>query len=457
MAALCNPHHNRKVAFSSEGRKFCDLQLAQTTNMLWNVTMICKRTFAIVQLLVCSQLFCVVYGQGIDLSKLNIIRTTTLDPVNIVTVSNITGEISVGVDPNNKSTLIYLLKRGDVVDDLQLSEVDRKAINEAFIAEQKFLDGSNGDLDALRRQRVDFIDELLTPSKSERLRQIAYRLEVAVLGISGALADGKLGRAANVYDNQKSQLLIKGEQFDAARDVTIRNLRIKAEEEVIHSLGVEQQKTLRSLIGGYFNSNNARELSKSPLDVENKDQLFALLMDQEIQQELSLDDKERASIQEVREALVRANRQIGVGGDYLRVYEDAKYTREMLLERILDDSQILRVKQLAYRIEICAIGLGRSLVSGKLSNKVKLSEKQVVELMDRVVAIDRELKIGIISAYEKAESNLLDELAPEQRDIAKTLLGRVFIYTDNFPGLKSVVARVREENKRKEESKKATK
>jgi hypothetical protein len=99
--------------------------------------------------------------------------------------------------------------------------------------------------------------------------------------------------------------------------------------------------------------------------------------------------------------------------------------------------------QIAYRVEISADGLVGAIASGRLRNKLNLSEMERSELMKRGTAIEQELRLGIVAAYEKEESDLLNELAPEQRAAVRDLIGKVFMFNNYISGMKAAVASVK--------------
>ncbi len=394
--------------------------------------------------------YCATYGQGLDRSKLNIVhRNVTLDSVNVVAVANDTGRILIGPDPDNIAALINLLTDDDVANDLQLNKETRIAIEEFFVRERKLLAGSDEfSIDVARNLRREVISELLTPQQLERLKQIVYRMEVAVLGLDGALANGRLGERANVYENQRTRILTKGNQCIATRDATVKSLRMEAEEKIIQCLSNEQEVILRPLIGPFFYSSDANLIGYSTKgsDLQNKDQAIQLLMNPEIQHELKLAKEDINSISKLLETQANELRELfPLLSQEGRISTAAAYkeARKELLERILNESDIRRLTQIVYRIEMSARGLVWSILSGSLSHKLVLSETQKLEFMTRGKAIESELTIGIVAAYEEAESNLLEELAPEQREIAKTLLGKMFMFNDYISGMKATVDRIK--------------
>ncbi len=66
-----------------------------------------------------------------------------------------------------------------------------------------------------RKQSEAALEEILLPNQLKRIRQLAYQVEIAKLGLSESLTDGRLGKDIGVNDNQKQHLAEKAAAVEA--------------------------------------------------------------------------------------------------------------------------------------------------------------------------------------------------------------------------------------------------
>lgn len=182
-------------------------------------------------------------------------------PPNKVGVDMETGKVLVGPDPNKTLDLYGLLSGHPAVanelgqlDALeQLKEWQQKSFKDfAFGKKIEELRGKGREF--LRKGRRVFentMAETLTPDHMERLRQLAYRYEVSAIGQATALADGRLGADAGVHEQQRGQILRKGEDLEARTRACIEAIRKQAEEELLAELTPEQQRNAQELLGDF--------------------------------------------------------------------------------------------------------------------------------------------------------------------------------------------------------------
>jgi hypothetical protein len=84
-----------------------------------------------------------------------------------------------------------------------------------------------------------------------------------------------------------------------------------------------------------------------------------------------------------------------------------------------------------------------SLPRGRLGRDSGVHKGQR-EILERTsIKVDKEAQLAIIQILEKAEQDVLAQLAPEQRKKAQELIGPVFIY-DDLGGLKDNYFRMRQ-------------
>jgi hypothetical protein len=179
------------------------------------------------------------------------------------------------------------------------------------------------------------------------------------------------------------------------------------------------------------------------VDPNNRSALFNLLANESIRRELKLDDDQYAGVQKimqesqkrvseaVRANMAAGNNNLSAGLSELRAESNKR--AEAAIEEILLPKQLERVRQLAYQVEITQLGLGESLISGRLGKEIDIHEDQKQHLTDKAAAIEAEAVQAIAKIRAAARAKLFAELAPDQRKKAEELLGPHFDYEEpNF-------------------------
>ncbi|MEM8735217.1 MAG: hypothetical protein AAGG44_13385, partial [Planctomycetota bacterium] len=161
------------------------------------------------------------------------IRESVLDGVSSMSFSMASpgGNISFGggpmggINPNNQSQLFQLLSNESVRKELDLSEEQivgvetiQKATQKRFseLLKAKLMAGGPGGpislggddfqkiMDQNREQAEAAIEEILLPKQMDRIRQLAYQIDIQQNGgIGEALTTGRLGEEIGVHEDQK--------------------------------------------------------------------------------------------------------------------------------------------------------------------------------------------------------------------------------------------------------------
>lgn len=356
-----------------------------------------------------------------------------IDPIG-VEVSNITGRIRAGIDPEKTSELFHMLDQVGVVDELGMSDGQIQAWEAYKVIDKAMRIAPNLDYDAFRMARAVGVSEVLDRRQLDRLRQIAYRYEVSMVGLAASLCEGKLGEVAGVSEKQADFIWQRGLGFDRQRNERIRQIMIRSEAEVRSLLDREQVARLVASIGDYFRlpvfairTLNLPLATSSPFTHKPESpQFFLALMDRDkdIQDELSLTVKQRNAI------IARAQKYRTLGPWHASPPEPENSPilnaqEEFLLEQ-LSSVQNKRIPQLSYRMEVEAMGLSHALAKGKLKEKVGIREEQIETLMrlgKTLRASEREKVMNILAEYE---DKLLESLDPLQRAICHEALGPFF-------------------------------
>ena len=130
-------------------------------------------------------------------------------------------------DPNNRLSLASLVSNPYVAKELELTAQVGDLLKQAERENGGPLSISvsysdelpkYGELEAIHAARqakwTELCDEALTPDQWERLRELAYQIEVYRVGFDGALTAGRLGSDVGVFENQKSRLSQKASQVE---------------------------------------------------------------------------------------------------------------------------------------------------------------------------------------------------------------------------------------------------
>lgn len=178
---------------------------------------------------------------------------------------------------------------------------------------------------------------------------------------------------------------------------------------------------------------------------KDRSQLFQLLTNASVQQELELTEGQLEGAQKILKAsrermseLVRQQMAQNGGGGVIRLQGGAfnelmqknQEEAEAALEEILLPKQLERIKQLAYQVDVAQDGIGEALASGQLGEEIGVYEQQREDLLTRAAEIDAELQAAIVRIHAAARDKLFKELTPEQRKKAEELLGEYFHYQE---------------------------
>lgn len=180
------------------------------------------------------------------------------------------------------------------------------------------------------------------------------------------------------------------------------------------------------------------ELKFAMADPESNWELFALLRDAQIRSELNVTEevagvasKSYSNVQEeVNEYMLNA-RQTTPRPDNSEIrqfVEGRKSQAASAIEELLTPDQQARLKQIAYRMEAVYIGFDHALTSGRLGKAAGVYDNQKHALSLRIRDLNAEALDAISKILVKLEEDVLEELSPEQRDRAKALLGKPFVY-----------------------------
>lgn len=178
-----------------------------------------------------------------------------------------------GVNPNDRSQLFNLLSNESVRRELQLTDEQyggaKKIMQESQERVQKSIQAqmsARQEGTALRIGGPEFrnmmqenqqaaeaaIEEILLPEQLERIRQLAYQVEVSQTGLGEALVSGRLGKEIDVHEDQKQHLTDRAAKIEEEARQAIIEIRAKARAKLFAELAPEQRKEAEELLGPYF-------------------------------------------------------------------------------------------------------------------------------------------------------------------------------------------------------------
>jgi ribosome recycling factor len=185
------------------------------------------------------------------------------------------GMVSFGsgpTDPSDSSALAALLQQEKIRQELGISdsqmagiqklqkesgELLQKAVQELMKATKE--SGGAAQLDHIReaRERVREltergIEEILLPDQVDRIKQIAFQVEITRMGMGPSLTRGKFGEAVGIRNEQKPELIRLAQELEEETRKKIAAIRAEAREKLIAKLDEEQQQKVEDLLGKYF-------------------------------------------------------------------------------------------------------------------------------------------------------------------------------------------------------------
>jgi hypothetical protein len=199
------------------------------------------------------------------------------NPPNHISTDLRSGRVLVGPDPDLNEHLYGMLADPDVRLGLGFTEDQDKLYHQAIFMLQVAYDPANPIREDRHREMLAAMEEIVTPAQLARLKTLAFRYEISVIGLPRALASGRLGDEVGVYPNQHERILRVGAEIDARLQEEIRQLRKAAETQLLKELSPEQRQKAEQVLGEYFLHRGVRSLTEiyeqkvSELQTEGKE------------------------------------------------------------------------------------------------------------------------------------------------------------------------------------------
>lgn len=171
-------------------------------------------------------------------------------------------------NPNNKLSIVSLALNASVATELGLTEQQTEVIRKIFIENRGYLNGgilvydgkdiiptpdvTKAMLESRRLKNEQILNEALTPPQWVRLKQIAYQIEVARVGLGAAFTSGLLSYEVRVHENQKAALNERARKIEAKMQSAIAKIIADSHTEMIRELSTEQQTRAHDALGETF-------------------------------------------------------------------------------------------------------------------------------------------------------------------------------------------------------------
>lgn len=183
------------------------------------------------------------------------------------------GNMLGGVNPNDRSQLFGLLSNASVREELKLTELQYEGVKAVQKASQDNMQkmissmmansaggnriqlngGSFKEIMAENQEQAEAaLEEILLPPQMERVRQLAYQVEVENEGMGESLINGRLGKEIGVFENQKQSLTDAALKIDAETKAAIAQIKAAARKRLLAELSPDQRKAAEALLGEYF-------------------------------------------------------------------------------------------------------------------------------------------------------------------------------------------------------------
>ena len=107
-------------------------------------------------------------------------------------------------------------------------------------------------LQTIREDASREIENAILPFQFERLRQIAFHVQMRQQGVVNVLINDPLATDLGITEEQKESLVEQAKEIDQELAEEIAKLRAKAKEKLFSHLKPEQQKKLETMIGEEF-------------------------------------------------------------------------------------------------------------------------------------------------------------------------------------------------------------
>jgi hypothetical protein len=360
-------------------------------------------------------------------------------------------------NPEKRLELAALLANNSVIGDIGLSDESKVSIRGLLEENHGSLsvpvltfdgDGPQPSAAELASQVAEFcrsneakLNDIIDPIEMERLKQIAYQLEITRIGLGKSLTNGFLGEHIGVEESQRSALQTKSDNVEGIAFEKIAQLKAAARSELFAELTSMQQGQLSLLLGATFLFRDDPSTLRFELRLKRADgskhavtepsslsSIAANALNDSVASALKLTSSQRAALRKIHEDAKSPLPHAGLRFRDKKVQIDDEIKNQ--LEEILLPEQRARLFQIVFRIEIERIGVVDSLLLGYLGKEIGIVREQHRSLTVKAETLEPRLREGILKIQAELMDQVFQELKPIQRTAAIKIVGKPFLYRD---------------------------
>ena len=174
-----------------------------------------------------------------------------------------------GPDPAKPEQLFGYLANRSVQIELGLTDAQIEAIKKIEKSDEEYVQKQfanfretgvrptqqdiNATAEASAKLRISGLQEVLLPAQLRRLYQLAFHIDIGVIGLANAFTDGRVGTAIGVTEGQFASLKQKIARFEEAAREEQREVQRRLYSKILQELSAEQRTKAMDLMGDVFN------------------------------------------------------------------------------------------------------------------------------------------------------------------------------------------------------------
>jgi hypothetical protein len=291
---------------------------------------------------------------------------------------------------------------------------------------------------AQRLEREAKFSSIIDPNQLRRLREIAFQIEIARVGIGEALTNGFLGKDIGVEVSQMNAIRTVAESAERRATDAILKFRTVLLDDLLTELTSSQSVLLKERLGNRFRfledpgsiRYEYRVLSPTGKlhaipDPSSFVTSLGLTMNTSVADELKLTEVERNAIAQLHK---EAKTPIAAP-----IFRRGKSAEELTkgVEEFIGHSKQERLSQIAFHIEVARLGIAEALMNGYLGQDLGLdkSQRESIARKSEVLKTKEAEAVKLIMTAQWAE--VFSMLNPLQRDKAHSNLGNPFLFVEN--------------------------
>jgi hypothetical protein len=254
--------------------------------------------------------------------------------------------------------------------------------------------------------------EMLDPNQRDKLRFVTLFVEVKRWGLREALMNGFVGEELKLSEGQYQLIGDKLDSLEKERQVAMKSIGKKIEGDLSAELSREQQELWKKAIGKEFQFSETEQEKRMQrvmsamgrkTFIPNPDvirECMILLQRNDVAEELELSDE-----------------QVSLFKKASRSMADPQWINKML-----NDKQLLRVKQLAFRFEVFRIGIHKALNGGHLGTVMEITKSQADSILKSMPEHQRLVVSAEHESIKKCLRALSESLDKQQKSTLEQIV-----------------------------------